>query len=277
MEELRPPPTAPRWKQAAYEVIFESDTPAGKAFDVILLATITISVVVVLLESVPRYAAEYGEAFFTLEWIFTIVFTIEYAARSLTISRPRRYIFSFYGVVDLLAVLPTYLSLIAPGAQYFLLVRVLRMLRIFRILKLTSYTDEAEMLGRAMYASRRKITIFLLTVVSLIILVGAIIYVIEGPENGFTSIPISIYWAVVTLTTVGFGDIVPQTSLGKALAMLVMLIGYSIIAVPTGIVTVELSRAPRGPKTPPCPGCGRAGHDQDAVYCKYCGGALEEE
>jgi voltage-gated potassium channel len=194
--------------------------------------------------------------------------------RIISVRRPLRYMFSFFGIVDFLAIVPTYISLLVPGAQYFLVVRILRLLRVFRILKLGAYLSQAEMLGRAMYASRIKIGVFLFAVMTVVVIVGAAVYVIEGPANGFVSIPLSIYWAVVTMTTVGYGDLVPQTNLGKALATLIMLIGYGIIAVPTGIVTVELSRMPSAAEGLSCPSCGHPQHDEDALFCKRCGSRL---
>jgi voltage-gated potassium channel len=282
MSEAKPPKTVAPWRQKLWIVIFESDTPAGKAFDIVLLVAIVASVVVVLLESTPGMPPATARLLFMLEFGFTILFTIEFIMRLISVRRPIRYVVSFYGIVDIMAVLPTYISLFVPGAQYFLVVRILRLLRVFRILKLGSYLVEAEVLGRAMYASRIKIGIFLFTVLTIVVIVGAAVYVIEGPENGFVSIPLSIYWAVVTMTTVGYGDLVPQTGIGKALASLIMLIGYGIIAVPTGIVTVELARNPfdetsalgRQGMGRFCPGCSRGPHDPDAVHCKYCGDKL---
>jgi voltage-gated potassium channel len=268
-------PVSP-WRQRMYEVIFEAETPEGKAFDVILLFSIAISVIVVLLESVERLDVQFHRQFIALEWFFTVLFTIEYILRLIAVRRRLRYAFSFYGIVDLLAILPTYISLLLPGSQYLLVIRVLRLLRVFRVLKLGEYLQEADLLVRALYASRYKIIVFLLGVMTLVIIIGSFIYVIEGEENGFTSIPTSIYWAIVTLTTVGYGDISPQTPLGQALASMVMLLGYGMIAVPTGIVTVELSRASnlQVQTAQICPQCGREGHDIDAAYCKYCGRQL---
>jgi voltage-gated potassium channel len=263
------------WRRRLHTIIFESDTPAGKAFDILLLASIVASVLVVMLDSVTSFQARYGQQLAALEWVFTILFTVEYALRLLAVRRPLAYATTFFGVVDLLAILPTYLSLLVPGTQYLLVVRVLRLLRIFRILKLTEYLYEGRTLGRALLASRRKISVFLLTVVTITIVIGAAMYVVEGPDNGFTSIPTSIYWAVVTLTTVGYGDIAPKTPLGKGLAVAVMLLGYGILAVPTGIVTLELSRAGNPPPSgQSCPNCSSEGHDVDARFCKYCGSAL---
>lgn len=283
MSEARPPRTVAPWRQKLWEIIFESDTPAGKAFDLVLLVAILASVAVVLLESIPHIDPTLGRLLLILEFGFTILFTIEYILRIITVRRPIRYMTSFFGIVDFMAVVPTYISLFVPGAQYFLVVRILRLLRVFRILKLGAYLVEAEVLARAMYASRIKIGVFLFAVFTIVVIVGAAIYAIEGPQSGFTSIPLSIYWAVVTMTTVGYGDLVPQTAIGKALATLVMLIGYSIIAVPTGIVTVEMARGtgresalvagePASQRF--CPACLRSGHDPDADFCKYCGGRL---
>lgn len=264
------------WRQRLHTIIFESDTPGGKAFDIVLLISILASVVVVMLDSVSGIRTRYGSALAVLEWSFTILFTIEYLLRLISVRRPLAYIGTFFGVVDLLAILPTYLSLLVPGTQYLLVVRVLRLLRIFRILKLAEYLNEGRTLGQALLAARRKISVFLLTVVTVVIIVGAVMYVVEGPEYGFTSIPTSIYWAVVTLTTVGYGDIAPQTPLGKGLSVIVMLLGYGIIAVPTGIVTLELSRAGAPQMTnQACPSCGTEGHEADARYCRRCGAALE--
>jgi voltage-gated potassium channel len=264
------------WRRTLYEIIFESDTPAGKTFDVILMVSIIISVLVVSIESVEPISRRYSPLFVILEWCFTILFSIEYLLRLLSVRRPLHYATSFFGVVDLISIIPTYLSLLLPGSHYLTVVRILRLLRIFRVLKLAQYLSEAELLRRAMWASRRKITVFLLTVVTIVIIVGAAMYVVEGEEYGFTSIPASIYWAIVTLTTVGYGDISPGTPAGKILASLIMLLGYGIIAVPTGIVTSELTRAAQKPDiTVACPVCGATGHDEDAEYCKYCGEKLE--
>lgn len=263
------------WQQRLHEIIFEADTALGKLFDVVLLVSIVLSVLVVMLDSVTLIRARYGPILVALEWMFTALFTVEYILRLLSVRRPLRYATSFFGVVDLLAILPTYISLLVPGTQYLLVIRVLRLLRIFRVLKLVEYLSEASVLGQAMWASRRKISVFLLAVVTLVVIIGALMYVVEGEPNGFTDIPTSIYWAVVTLSTVGYGDLAPQTALGKMLATLVMLIGYGIIAVPTGIVTLELSRAATGPvSTNACPTCGAEGHDIDALYCKRCGSHL---
>ena len=264
-----------RWRSRLHEVIFEADTFAGKAFDLVLILSISLSVLAVVLDSVVSVHARWGDELLVVEWAFTILFTIEYALRIVAVRRPLRYAWSFFGVVDLLAILPTYISLVVPGSQYLLVIRVLRVLRIFRVLKLANYLKEARQLTAAMRSSRRKITVFLFTVLTLVVVLGSLMYMIEGEESGFTSIPQAVYWAIVTLTTVGYGDISPITPLGKALAAVVMILGYGIIAVPTGIVTVELSRASSGRvSTQACESCGAEGHDADAVHCKYCGARL---
>lgn len=269
-------PAQAAWRRRLHTIIFESDTRAGKAFDLLLLISIVLSVLVVMLDSVSWIHAQYGRQLAAIEWGFTILFTIEYGLRLLSLQRPLAYTGTFFGIVDLLAIIPTYLSLFIPGTQYLLVIRVLRMLRIFRVLKLVEYLHEGRTLGRALIAARRKISVFLLTVVTAVIIVGAVMYVVEGEASGFSDIPTSIYWAVVTLTTVGYGDIAPQTPLGKGLAVVVMLLGYGIIAVPTGIVSLELSRASAPGMNPQaCPGCGAEGHDGDAAFCKRCGSALE--
>mgnify|MGYP006304241467 CR=1 FL=1 len=268
------PPNHPL-RRRLQEIIFEADTPAGKAFDVALIGSIVISVTAVVLDSVPALRQSYGAVFNAVEWIFTILFTIEYILRLISVGRPIRYAVSFFGIVDLLAILPTYISLLVPGTHYLLTIRILRLLRIFRILKLTAYLTEAQVLATALRASRRKISVFLLAVITIVIVIGSLMYVIEGADHGFTDIPVSIYWAIVTLTTVGYGDISPQTPFGKFLASLVMILGYGIIAVPTGIVTAEMTQAARGPvSTQACPECGAEGHDANAAYCKYCGSRL---
>ena len=263
-------------REQLHEIIFEADTPAGKAFDLVLLGLILISVTTVILESVAGIRAGYGGLFRMVEWAITILFTVEYALRLYCVGRPWRYALSFYGLVDLAAILPTYLSLVVGGAHSLAVIRALRLLRVFRILKLGHFVDAASTLGRALKASRRKIMVFVGAVATLVLIIGSVMYLVEGEENGFTSIPLSIYWAVVTLTTVGYGDIAPQTVFGKALASLVMIIGYGIIAVPTGIVTVEMSRLEGNPavSTQACPQCGKGGHDPDAAHCKHCGSKL---
>ncbi len=253
-------------------IIFEADTPSGKLFDVVLILAIVLSVGVVMLDSIDGLQDRWGVTFRALEWFFTILFTVEYILRVACIGKPSKYIFSFFGIIDFLAILPTYLSLFIPGSRYIAVVRVLRVLRVFRILKIAQYVSEVEVLMRAVRASGRKITVFLFAMVTMVIILGSLMYLIEGAENEFTSIPKSIYWAVVTLTTVGYGDMAPKTALGQAFAAGIMIIGYSIIAVPTGIVTVELSRSVRNElNTLVCPDCSAEGHDPDAVYCKHCG------
>lgn len=264
------------WRNTLHEVIFEADTPSGKAFDVLLIMCIVGSVLAVVMESVNSIRADYGQLLTIVEWIFTLLFSTEYLLRLLSVGRPAKYASSFFGVVDLLAVIPTYLSLLLPGAHYLLVIRVLRILRIFRILKLVQYLSEARMLTQALRASSRKITVFLFAVLTMVIIFGSFMYVIEGEANGFTSIPRSIYWAIVTMTTVGYGDISPQTNLGQVVASLVMVLGYGIIAVPTGIVTVGMGQAfsKKTVSTQACPECGADGHDSDAVHCKFCGSKL---
>ncbi len=263
-------------------IIFESDTPAGRAFDIALLCAIILSILLVILESVPSIRASYGSLIRTLEWAFTLLFTAEYLVRLYAARSPLRYASSFFGVVDLLTIVPGYLSLFFVGAQSLLAIRALRLLRIFRILKLSRYLGEASVLTSALRASRYKITVFLCTVLTLVVIIGSVMYLVEGAHNGFTSIPTSIYWAIVTLTTVGYGDISPRTPLGQILSSALMIIGYGVIAVPTGIVTVELNRASQpgaaaqqSLTTPsPCEACGNAKNDSDARFCKLCGNEL---
>ena len=262
-------------RQRLHEVIFGADTPSGKAFDVALLVLIILSVIAVLLESVASVRTAWGRELRIFEWVVTILFTLEYLLRLYSVRRPWRYARSFFGVVDLLAILPSYLSLVIPGAQTLLVIRALRLLRVFRVLKLAHFVGESRILWAAIRASARKIIVFLGTVLTIVVIVGSTMYLIEGEKNGFASIPVSIYWAIVTMTTVGYGDIAPQTPLGKILASAIMIMGYGIIAVPTGIVTVELATASRkGINTKACPDCGTGRHDPDAVHCKYCGGKL---
>jgi voltage-gated potassium channel len=260
------------WRETLFEIIFEADTPAGKWFDIVLIISISLSVLTVMLDSVGSVRAKYGNLLYAAEWFFTILFTVEYILRLLCVGRPTKYALSFFGVVDLLAILPTYTSLLFYGSRYLSVVRILRVLRVFRVLKLGHHTKEAALLKRALHASRRKILVFLFVVLTLVTIIGSVMYVIEGEENGFTSIPRSVYWAVVTLTTVGYGDISPNTGGGQFLAAMVMILGYSIIAVPTGIVTVELAQAYTDKSTSQaCPNCSAEGHDRDAQYCKFCG------
>jgi voltage-gated potassium channel len=269
-----PLPARPRWRARLHEIIFEADTPAGRGFDVALLVAIVTSVVVVALESVPAIGRAYGGPLRAVEWALTGAFTVEYVLRLLAVDRPGRYARSFFGIVDVLAILPTYLALFVPATQSLMVIRAIRLLRVFRILKLSQFLVEAELLANALRASRRKVTVFLVVIVTVVIIVGALMYLIEGEEHGFTSIPTSMYWAVVTMTTVGYGDIAPRTPLGQLLAALLMILGYGIIAVPTGIVTVELANAARRVSRQACPACGAEGHDTDARHCKYCGAGL---
>jgi voltage-gated potassium channel len=256
-----------------HEIIFEADTPIGKVFDITLLILIVLSVIVVLLDSVAGIHTRYGDLLLIAEWIFTILFTIEYLIRIITSIKPSKYIFSFYGIIDLLAILPTYLSLIFVGSQYLIVIRMLRLLRVFRVLKLTRYVGASKVLTIALRNSRHKIVVFLEVVITLVVVMGSIMYMVEGPANGFTSIPHSIYWAIVTLTTVGYGDIAPQTFLGQAIASMVMIIGYAIIAVPTGIISVEMAKATQT-NTRVCQNCNCSDHDDDAKFCKNCGEEL---
>jgi voltage-gated potassium channel len=258
-----------------HEIIFEADTPAGRAFDIVLLVLIILSVIAVMLESMPTVTEQYGPWLRAFEWLITGLFTAEYLLRLSCVGRPARYARSFFGVVDLLAILPSYLSLVIPGAQSLLVIRALRLLRVFRVLKLVQFVGEASELRAALRGSARKIIVFLGAVLTIVVIVGAMMYLIEGEANGFTSIPTSIYWAVVTMTTVGYGDIAPQTPLGKILASAIMILGYGIIAVPTGIVSVELAGVTRKRiTTRACPDCGVGGHEHDAVHCKFCGAKL---
>lgn len=266
----------PKWRSRLHEIIFEADTKMGKRFDFLLFWLIIISVIVVMLESVPSLKEKYGQYFLVVEWAVTIFFTLEYIARILTVKKPRGYIFSFFGIVDLLSILPTYILFFGIGVHSLMIIRTLRLLRIFRVLKLVKFLKEASLLGRALRASRHKIAVFLMVLLSIVMIMGTIMYLIEPPEAGFTSIPESIYWAIVTLTTVGYGDIHPTTVLGKLFASIIMILGYAIIAVPTGIVTAELSRdgGPERTNTQACPSCSLEGHADDAKYCKYCGESL---
>lgn len=274
-------PLAP-WRLRVHEIIFEADTPLGKLFDVTLLIAILISTVAVMLETVKEVEAEWGYELRVLEWVITIFFTIEFIARIISVGKPWRYILSFYGIIDILSILPSYLGLFFVNARALQIIRVFRLLRIFRIFKLGRYLQEADLLANALKASRWKITVFLGAVVAICVLMGTIMYIIEGGNQpgkgeGFTSIPRSIYWAIVTLTTVGYGDISPATPLGQTLASFIMILGYSILAVPTGIVTVELGRQAKSVdsySTQSCSSCAREGHDSDAKYCKFCGEKL---
>jgi voltage-gated potassium channel len=269
------PTSSHNWRHTLHEIIFEADTTAGKAFDILLLLLIILSTAAVILESVAAVRDAIGPALRVVEWAITIIFTVEYLLRLLAVKQPLSYARSFFGIVDLLAILPTWLSLVFTGTQSLVVIRGLRLLRVFRILKLAHFLREARLLKTALRASMGKIVVFLGTICTLLVIIGALMYLIEGEENGFTSIPQSIYWAVVTMTTVGYGDIAPATVLGKTLASLVMILGYGILAVPTGIVTAELVRPAKTPvSTQACPACSAEGHEPDAKFCKYCGEAL---
>jgi len=273
---MNPEPVSPL-RAKLNEIIFGYDTVGGKLFDLILICLIVASVSAVLLDSIASVHASYGVILFRLEWLFTILFTIEYVLRIYSTQERRRYIFSFYGVIDLCSILPTYVAFVFPAAAYLLVIRILRVLRIFRILKLFRYMGEANLLFAALAQSRRKILVFLFSVVTLIIIFGAVMFMIEGPENGFHNIPVSIYWAIVTITTVGYGDITPQTPLGQLVAAIAMICGYAIIAVPTGIIGAELMQEAqrrgqgRQGESRECVSCKSTGHDMDARYCKFCG------
>ncbi len=270
-----PPKTSHSWRQWLYETIFETNTATGRRFDILLIICIISSVIVVTLDSVKALQTDWGRFFNLLEWIFTLLFTIEYVLRLVAIGKPAKYATSFWGIIDLLAIIPTYVSLVIPHSKFLLVIRIIRLLRVFRVLKLIRYMGEAQLLVTAMRASRHKIVVFLFAVLALVIIFGSTLYIVEGEKNGFTSIPRSIYWAIVTLTTVGYGDISPKTDLGQMLAAVVMILGYSILAVPTGIVTVELSNTIKNQATgEACPECSAQGHDLDAIYCKFCGAKL---
>lgn len=259
-----------------HEVIFEADTREGKLFDVILMIAIVISVAVVMLDSIALYREQYHHIFLLMEYFFTAIFTLEYILRIYSIKKPVNYIFSFFGIIDLLSVLPTYLMVLVPGAQSLLIIRIFRLLRVFRVLKLTRYHHASYYLIRSLQVSRHKIFVFLATVFIIVVIVGAMMHLVEGPESGFVDIPTSIYWAVVTMTTVGYGDIAPVTGLGQFLASMLMIVGYAIIAVPTGIITVGMAKEQRTnfDNTICCPNCAREGHEERAAYCKFCGHKL---
>jgi voltage-gated potassium channel len=262
-------------RKRLHDIIFQHDDPRERAFDVVLIAAIVLSVLVVMLDSVASISAAYGDLLYAAEWFFTILFTIEYLLRLWTAAKPAAYARSFYGVVDLLSVLPTWLSILFPPGRFLVAFRILRVLRVFRILKLAEYVEQGAVLAAALRASRYKITVFVCTVLTITVVVGSLMYLVEGPSSGFTSIPQSVYWAIVTLTTVGYGDVAPESPLGKGIAATLMIMGYGIIAVPTGIVTLELDRASRASgRRRACRGCGVDRHDADATFCKHCGTAL---
>ena len=258
-----------------YKIIFKADTPAGKAFDLILIASILISVAVVFLDSVPYYNQRYADTFYALEWFFTVLFTLEYFMRIYCIRRPLIYMRSFFGIIDLLSVIPTYISIFIPASRFLSVIRILRVLRIFRILKLITYIGETNMLMNAIVSSRRKVTVFIFSILVMVTIFGSIMYLVEGEENGFTSIPRSIYWAIVTITTVGYGDISPQTSIGQFIASLAMIFGYATIAIPTGIISAEYSSMKGKFNSTTCNDCGSEDHEDDASFCKTCGASLE--
>jgi len=263
------------WRLKLHEVIYEADTQAGKFFDVVLLIIIILSITIVMLESVPSLHDNYGDLFEKAEWLFTALFTLEYLARLISIKKPLKYILSFYGIIDLLSIIPTYLGVFISGTSSLMVIRSLRLMRVFRILKLGSFIKESKSLIDSLKASRHKIMIFLLSILTMVTILGTVMYLVEGGENGFDSIPRSIYWAIVTMTTVGYGDISPITTLGQFIASIVMILGYAIIAVPTGIVTNELIKADsKKVSTQACTSCSQEGHDTDAKYCKYCGDKL---
>lgn len=259
------------WRQHLYIIIFGSDTKAGKAFDVVLIICILLSVLVVMLESVKSFQSDYYYLFMVLEWFFTILFTVEYILRLLCSPKPLRYMFSFFGLVDVLSIMPTYLDIFFPGSHYLLTIRILRVLRIFRVLKLIQYIEEINFLKSSLYESRRKILVFMFAVLTVMIVLGSLMYLIEGEENGFSNIPISIYWAIVTMSTVGYGDIAPNTVLGKILASISILIGYAIIAVPTGIVTARMIQSSQESSGKACKDCNAKITNKDALYCHNCG------
>lgn len=272
------PATETGWRRHWFDIIYRHDTPSSRNFDLLLIGLILASVLVIMFDSVASIHARWSGWLYGLEWLFTVLFTLEYALRLAVVRRPWRYALSSWGLIDLLSILPSYLSLLLPGGQSLLVVRILRILRLFRILKLTQYVEEGGVLMGALWRSRRKIFVFICAVLTVVVIFGALMYVIEGPEHGFTSIPTGMYWAIVTMATVGFGDIAPSTTAGRFVTSILILIGYSIIAVPTGIYTAELAsslreagheqryRDRRG-----CPQCGLEGHDPDAMFCRHCG------
>ena len=275
------PATETGWRRTWFDIIYRHDTPPSRNFDLLLIVAIVASVSVVMLDSVSHIHAAHAELLYAVEWGFTLLFTLEYAMRLAVVKRPLRYALSTWGIIDLLSILPTYLSLGFPGSQNLLVVRILRILRLFRILKLVQYVEEGGVLVGALWRSRRKIFVFVCAVLTVVVIFGALMYVVEGPEHGFESIPMGMYWAIVTMATVGFGDIAPATTLGRFITSILILIGYSVIAVPTGIYTAELASSLRqaDPATRVldnrgCPECGLEGHDPEAHFCRCCGTRL---
>lgn len=264
------------WREVVHEVIYEADTKEGKLFDVGLLVLILISIALVMLESVGAFRTQYKEEINVLEWIITILFSIEYILRVICIKKPLKYIFSFYGLIDFFSTIPKYLSFFFMGTNHLVALRALRLLRVFKILKLSQFLGASLHLAKALKASRVRISVFLLFVLILCVILGTVMYIIEGANNGFTSIPRSIYWAIVTLTTVGYGDIAPQTALGQFIASAVMILGYAIIAIPTGIVSTEIAKTQVNTNTQACSNCSKEGHNDDAIYCYHCGSKLHE-
>lgn len=261
-------------RKRLHEIIFEADTRAGKLFDISLIVLILISILLVIFDSIPEVHARYYYPLRTAEWIITAIFSIEYLLRLYTVERPVRYALSFYGIVDILAILPGFIVFIFSAGQNLLVLRAIRLLRIFRIFKLNRYTSAGRLLSLALYRSREKIFMFLAVILTLVIIFGTIMYLVEGEKNGFRSIPTGIYWAIVTITTVGYGDLSPMTGFGRFLASIIMIMGYAIIAVPTGIVTSEFLKLPSISNTQTCPKCLYGHHDDDALFCKICGTVL---
>ena len=269
------------WKSKLHEIVYEADTPVGKWFDIILFLLILSSIVLVILESVESFDQEHHQLLYISEWVVTILFSVEYIARCLSLNKPYRYIFSFYGIIDLLSTIPLYLSFIFPGSHVLIVIRAIRLLRIFRILKMVTFIGEARKLRTALWDSRTKISVFIFAIMILSVIIGTIMYLVEGEEAGFTSIPKGIYWTIVTMTTVGFGDMVPLTALGQTISVIVMVMGYGIIAVPTGIVSAQFSRQYKLNKihtnTQACPNCNAHYHNDNAKYCYNCGNLLNAD
>lgn len=262
------------WRRKLYTIIFEAETPAGRLFDILLIWAILLSVTVVCLESIKTIKASYGSMLLTIEWFFTILFSIEFFFRLVSVRKPASYLFSFYGMIDLLAILPSYLGLVFVGAHSLMVIRAIRLLRVFRLFKLTRYIGEGEVLIKALASGRHKIMVFVMAVLTIALFMGALMFVVEGEANGFTSIPKGMYWAIVTMTTVGYGDLAPQTDFGRVIASALMIMGYGIIAVPTGIVSVEMANVTKNKTTRTCHNCMLEGHTLEANYCRACGAAL---